>query len=258
MKHFMIYLATYTLGSGGIILAQETSPIEVPNQTSSQTQDTPSKPSMDVRNDIKQLDKNTIQIGELKLNKKEQTITFPAKVLLVDQPIEYLLINPHGKAHEALLITNLRPLHLNVAMKLLHYKESHELFQKVDDQHIPTGEWIEESDEVKKASRFHLYVSWEQNGKQKSAHINDLLMNTQTEKPPPHSPFIYNGSYIFNQSFKADENGDIIALFTDKSSVANFSGKGRDDDSIWIPNKKIIPEIATKVTLTIRKNKTKE
>jgi len=212
-------------------------------------------PFADLKKDIKTIDENTIQIGKLKLHKKEHTITFPAKINSETKDLlEYLIINPHGKAHEALLVTDLRPAHLNIAMKLLGYKESLELFQKLDDQHLPTGEYHEVSKEVKKASRFHIYVSWSHQGENKNVHINDLLIHIHTKKSPPIHPFIYNGSYIYAGKFKADESGDLIAVYTDRGSIANYAGDGRDDDSLWYINRELIPEKLKDVTVTFKKH----
>ena len=52
-------------------------------------------------------------------------------------------------------------------------------------------------------------------------------------------------------AFAADLNGEIAAIFTSNTAVANFSGKDREDDSVWIPHPQRVPARGTKVTVII-------
>ena len=203
---------------------------------------------------IEKIDEHNYTVGDVKLNKETQEIAFAAVLCHPDSIIEYLLVNEHGKIHEALLITQVRPSHLNIAMKLLGYKESKELFKVLDSQRIPTQQYHQESKAVKKAARFDVLIQWQDDGKQHSHHINELIYNNVTKKHALIQPYIYNGSYLTRGNFEADMTGDIIAILTNRAAMANFSNKGREDDTIWQPNPKYIPKPETPLTIIFKKH----
>ena len=162
--------------------------------------------------EIKQLNANEYQIGKVSLNKKTREITFGAGVNLVDRPLEYLLVNTKGKVHEALFLTDISPLNLNIAMKLIGYKGSKELFEIVDEDYLPTGKFHEVPDEIKKAARLDILVQWEADGKTNTVPINDLIIHSTTTKPMAPGPWLYHGSYMHEGQFKAEVNGDIFSI----------------------------------------------
>jgi len=231
--------------------AQDTNAEEKPAVEQPQKEKDP----LDIKADIKQLNENEIQIGKLVLNKKTREITFDATVEQDEQLLEYLVVNQHGKVHEALFITELRPFHLNVGLKLLGYKESKELFRVFDKDWKPTDKFHKVDAATSKAAKFDLFCEWNEKGVKKSAHVNQMIINATTMKPPEISPWVYGGSYLLEGLFKADSTGDMMAIFTDRGAVANFSGKGREDDTLWTPNPKRIPQRGTKVTLRIKPHK---
>ncbi|GAA5494433.1 hypothetical protein Rhal01_00594 [Rubritalea halochordaticola] len=192
------------------------------------------------------------QVGLVKLNKKTREVSLEAKLEHRDVLLEYLLTNPNGKIHETLFVTDAVPSHINIALKLIGYKESLELFRTLDKHNRPTEKYHEVDAKTKAAARFTIHVAWEQDGKQKSARINELIQNEMTGKAMTPAAWVYGGSYVLNGQFKPDASGDIIAIFTDRSSIANYSGTGREDDTIWKPFTKRLPETGTKVTITFK------
>lgn len=203
---------------------------------------------------VTKIDENLFAVGKIKLNKQTKEISFPATLGNPDSIIEYLIVNEHGKIHETLLITEIRPLNLNIAMKLLGYKESKELFKILDKDYIATDQYHTETDEVKKLARFDIYIEWLDGEEKRSHHINELIYNTITKKHALIRPYVYTGSYLLEGKFKADISGDIIAILTTRASLANFSNEGRYDDTIWHPNPKKIPKPNTPLTIIFKKH----
>ncbi|MDE0858525.1 MAG: YdjY domain-containing protein [Akkermansiaceae bacterium] len=208
--------------------------------------DAPKKP------EIKQLNANEYQIGKVKLNKKTREITFGAGVNLVDRPLEYLLVNGKGKVHEALFLSDISPLNLNIAMKLLGFQESKELFEIVDEDYRPTGKFFEVSDEVKKAARLDIFVKYEADGKSKTVSINDLIVHSITEKPMVTGPWLYTGSYLHNGQFKAEVSGDLFAIFPRQPAMVSYPGKDNLNDDIWFTHPTRMPAEGTVVTFIIK------
>lgn len=202
---------------------------------------------------IVKLSENKYQIGLVTLDKSAGEISFEAETGTPESIIEFVLCTEKGKLHENLFTTKADPLHLNIALKLLGYKESKELFKIIKDG-TETEKYHQVSDDIKKASRLNIFVTL---GKE-TKHLNQWIYNKKTEKTAKELPYIYCGSYLTEGKFEASQTGDIIAILTSRGCLANFSNEGRLDDSIWFPNPKLFPKEPTKVTLTIKKHKEKK
>ncbi|MDA7518442.1 YdjY domain-containing protein [Akkermansiaceae bacterium] len=201
---------------------------------------------------IKQLSENEYQIGKVTLNKKTREITFGAGVNLVDRPLEYLLVNTKGKVHEALFLTDISPLNLNIAMKLIGFKESKELFEIVNEEYRPTGKFPEVSDEVKKASRVDILVQWDADGKSKTVPINDLIIHSITTQQMAPGPWLYTGSYMHEGKFKAEISGDLFAIYPRQPPLVSYPGKDNLNDDIWFTHPKRMPDEGTVVKIILK------
>ena len=68
---------------------------------------------------IRELAPGIYQVGEVKLEKAARRVSFPARINMAEGPVEYLLVTAMGKTHESVLVTDIAPHHLQVAMLLL-------------------------------------------------------------------------------------------------------------------------------------------
>jgi len=206
---------------------------------------------------VKKISADVYQIGTITLNKKTREISLPAHPNIVEAgtPLEFLLVHLNGeKVHESLLITEADPTNLNIALKLLSYKESQELFRPITEDGSRGELYQKEPDNIRKAARFTIHVTWKEGEKAKSAPITQWLKHRITNKSMPDTPWVYNGSYVHNKVFKAKLNGNFLAIFPNESAIANFPGANgvdRYDDTLWIsaPN---LPREGSKITLTLK------
>lgn len=201
--------------------------------------------------DIKKIDDHTYKIGIITINSKLRSISFPAKVEQNEVLIEFLVVNPKGKIHESIFISEVDAQHLNLAFKLLNYKESNELHRILDSDMRATDKFHSVAEDIKKQARFTIHASWLENGKKVTSPIFPLIYNIDSKETLPPAPFIYSGSYLLEGQLKAHINGDIISTFTDNASLASYSGKNREDDTFWSANKQKLPPQGTPVTLTL-------
>ena len=135
-------------------------------------------------------------------------------------------------------------------MKLLGYKESKELLKILHENFTPTRNYHTATEQQKKNSRFTITASWNVDGKEMSYDVTQLLKNSNTQHAMPDAPWIYSGSHMNKGNYQPDLSGDIIAIFTDRTSIANYSGEGRNDDTLWLPNQSVLPPLGTAVMLT--------
>jgi len=208
----------------------------------------PKKPS------VVKVSKDTYQIGKITFHKESRTIQFEAQSNLteVGSLLEYLIVHSNGeKVHESLLVTEIDATNLNIALKLLNYQESQELFRPITEEGIPSDSYPKVPDETRNAARFLIDITWKNGDLQKTASITDWLTNRITGKPMPTTPWVYNGSYILRGKFKAKLSGCIFAIFPNEGSIANYPAEDRYDDSLWLAGKDL-PPLESKVTITLK------
>lgn len=202
---------------------------------------------------IEDLGGGKFQVGLVTFDQKSRAISFPAEVNMQDGPLEFVIVHRNGKIHESVLITKTRPFHINLALKLLNYQESKELFPILDEDYRPTGKFPEVPDETKNAARAEILLAWKsEDGEKKEATLNDWVTYTATGKSLEPLPWVYGGSYFHENSFQAEASGDIVALFVSNAALFNWPGKDNNLDDVWLPTTKRIPPVGTPVTVTIK------
>lgn len=199
---------------------------------------------------VKDLGDGKYSLGLVNFDENSRRLSFPAEINQLEGIVEYAISHEKGKIHESLLITKTSALHLNIALKLLRYQSSPELFPVLDENFESTGKYPKVTEEQKTASRLQVLVSWQSGEEEKEVSLNDLIYHTGNEREMEPAPWIYQGSYMHNNAFKAETSGDIGAIFITRSSLINFSGKDNKTDEPWIPFKKHVPPIGTPVTVT--------
>ena len=131
---------------------------------------------------VKALGDGNYSLGLIKFNENTRRISFPGEVNQIEGVLEFALVHENGKLHESLLATKASALNLNVALKLLHFKESPELFPALDENFEKLDDAPIVSDETKAAARLQILISWEKDGKKVEHPINDLIYNLFKEK----------------------------------------------------------------------------
>jgi hypothetical protein len=203
---------------------------------------------------IEKISPDVYRIGKISLNKQTREITIPACTNITDPEtiIEYLLIHDNGeKIHESLLTTQADPTHVNIAFKLLNYKESPELFRErkadgsISDKYPVVGE------QIKQAARFSVNITWKESDTQKTIPVTQWIHNQASKRNMHPVPWIYNGSYIYEKRFNAKLTGSIIAIYPDIGAIANYSGDDREDDTLWTPSPET-PEEGTPVKVVLK------
>jgi hypothetical protein len=200
---------------------------------------------------VVRVDDNTFRIGGIEFLKDSRSIRIPAEVNMTEGLLEYALVHADGKIHESLLLTRVNPTHVNLAFKLLGFNASLELFYALDEDGSASGRLIEETEKNKKAARTQVSVEYKDKKETKSALLHEWITHAVSERPMPSAPWIYGGSFLVEGSFAAETSGDLIAIFTNRSSLLNYAGNDRDNDEVWIPTHGRVPPEGTSVTVVI-------
>lgn len=209
------------------------------------------EPVTEPKPEIEKINETTFRIGQVIFDQTTREIRIPVEVAVKQEVLEYLLTHINGKIHETLFTTQAKATNINIALKLLRYQESPELFQTRDEDLLPTGNYPDVSEDVKAAARLAIHISWKDGEKAVKHTANDLIINHETKLAMPVGPWLYSGSYIHEGRFASDLYGDYFAIFAREDSMINWPGEGYKRDDIWGQFTKRLPAAGTQATLII-------
>ena len=211
------------------------------------------------------------KMGEIKFNRATKIIQFPCFVNMDEGQIEYALVHEQGKVHESLLATKVEPIHLQTVLLLCGYRtDDEDMFKEAmvrlkeygivlgapdpdKKAEAPPGE--DKKGEDKKAprlNRFVIEVSWKDaEGKEQRAPLHDWALNIDTKKPMETDYWVFNGSYVREGVFAAQQDHDFFAIYRDVNAIANNPSKDALRDDPWMAYKEKVPAKGTAVTLMI-------
>ena len=201
------------------------------------------------------------ELGSVRMDKRQRTVTFPGSFNMDSGPLEYLLVTKWGKTHESVLRTEVEPFQIHVAMLLL-----------ADGTRIPTnnpsapagnapgggGQFISNpSKDAIPGDRVTIEVSWAAAGKRIQRRGEELVFNIEKHATMTNAIWVYNGSRIWDGKFMAQLGGSIVSLVSDPDAQVNSMTAGHDNDRIWNVNTNDLPGINTPVQITIKLDETK-
>ena len=192
------------------------------------------------QNLIQPADPGKFQIGKVTFDLRKREISFPAQVNLRDALIEYAVVGKTGKRHESLLMTEVSPVHIHLAMLLLGAKAPP---QKSKDNPLPPGQAI------------NILISWQEDGKEQTERLEDWIIVGEDKLPAGKGRWIYNGARIDKGRFTAFAEQSIVALILDIHALVNNPRTGNENDEIWFPHETKIPALGTKVQVTFQLEK---
>jgi hypothetical protein len=198
---------------------------------------------------LEQLSEDLYRLGEVILDKKKREASIPAIVNMREGLIEFLVVHEHGKLHESLFSTKAIPLDLSLALTILNFKQSKELYYIPREPGIPSDKLYQVPEETRLASRLQIFIEQEIDGVKKRTPANEWIFNKETSQHMKPTHWVFGGSDFFKGKYIPDSTGDIAAVFVTDNASINYSGDENTNDMIWEPFTDRIPEKETKVTL---------
>lgn len=200
---------------------------------------------------VEKIDANSVKLGDVTINHKERTLSFPAFVNLKEGLIEYMISMPHGKLHECLFISTADPLHISVGAKLLKWPFVKGLFPERDDN----MQWLPynppKRDSYKKAL-VDITASWEKDGKTITKRVSDLIKYKSGPQKLSGTEWALVDSSLYKGCYQASVIGDVVAIFGDPNSFISYTGFANNGENVWLADPTIIPDPGTKVTITFK------
>jgi len=197
---------------------------------------------------VEKLGENRYRLGNIQFDGKTREIRVPAAVNMREGILEYALVHGDGKIHESLLVTDIVPSQLQVAMKLCRYKDGE---GDVFDVFYPEDEKKGAAGAGQRGEAVALTVEWEVDGEHKAAPLSEWIFDRKRDAVMPDEPWIYSGSYLYEGDFAADMDGTLIAIYLYRGAMLNTMTDGSHDDERWLANADKTPALGTQVTLVV-------
>jgi hypothetical protein len=204
---------------------------------------------------IKKIKEGVYQIGNLTLDVNENEITMPGRIRKTEGIVEYLATGELGKTHETVLILDVEPINLQVALLRLGMEFGGNLRYQGDPL-TPKGDPVE------------IWVEWEVNKpregeapaeptdqryKRALHRAEDLVYDITEGAPMEHTNWIFTGGRIINNRiFTPQATKSIIATYRDADAIFNNPLPGGTDDNTYRVNSELVPPEGTKVKLIIK------
>ncbi|MEC5129489.1 YdjY domain-containing protein [Verrucomicrobiales bacterium BCK34] len=192
---------------------------------------------------VKKIGENRYRIGLVDFDAKSREISIPVVVNMREGgPIEYVLVHENGKVHEAVLTTAASPLDIQIAMKLLKYKAGNgDVFNKL----LPP-ELIEKEGGKKEDRGDTVFFGFQPDGSSTQIPAYELIIDGEDAEAMEAGGWTYTGSVLEGDTFMAEAEGSILAIYLDHLSLFNMTRDGADLDDRWGARTSAIPEIGTK------------
>ena len=179
------------------------------------------------------------RIGSVVLDENENGVFLKGEVNMQRGVVEYFACTRMGKLHESVLVLDVKPYQLQVALLLLGLEPGGNL-EYQGDLRTPRGDSLE------------VWVEWEVDGKVKRHRAEDLVYNILEKKPMRRTPWIFTGSKIENGTFMADFEGSIIATYHDPYAIIDHPLPTGSDDTLYRANENLLPPKGTSVTVLLK------
>ena len=153
--------------------------------------------------------------------------------------IELLACAPGGKTHETVVVMDVVPYHLQVALILLGLNYVGGLAIQGDTL-TPRGDSLE------------VLITWNSNGRDTTVRGEDFAWDIPRKAPMQHTPWIFTGSKMMDGKYMADVEKSLITTYHDPFTILDNPLSTGADDETYKVNENLVPPKGTAVTVTIK------
>ena len=196
---------------------------------------------------LKVVSPGIFELGEVRLDKAERSVSFPAVLNKGEGGMEYFLVTPYGKVHESILRTAVAPLHIHVAMVLLNAKGAGK-----NTLPGPPREYGGSPGMAIPGDPITIDITWQEKGKEVKRSAEEMVSDMNGKTPMQRSPWVFNGSAVWQGIFLAQQSGSLISLIPDPVALINNSSPAGDDPAAWIANRDKLPPENVPLRVTIK------
>ncbi len=213
-----------------------------------------SSPEVKSNMPIREISPGIFELGDVRIDKGQRTVSFPARLNLDQGPMEYFLVTSWGKTHESILKTDTEPFRIHLAMLLLDAKAGSPTTAS-NGPPVSVGGFVSHpSKERLPGEAVAIELKWTVDGKETRKRAEEMIFNTEQNSAMRAGDWVYTGSRVMEGLFLAEIDGSVVSLVTDAEALINNEGSGHDNDTIWLANTNSLPPTNTPVTVSIKLN----
>jgi hypothetical protein len=191
---------------------------------------------------VKLVSPGVFDIGGVQIRKKEQEVSFPCRVNMNRGLLEYVIVGRMGKLHESLLVTDVEPFSVNIALLLMGLEGTSRPLAGQGDPRTPEGDKVE------------IWLQWNDGGQDRRARIEEWVAMGRELNPMPKTNWIFTGSFTTpNGLFMAQVERSIAAIYHDPAALIDNPLQEGASDKVWFANEAKAPPPGSEVTVTIKK-----
>lgn len=178
-------------------------------------------------------EKGNAAIDQAVVNVREKTISFPAKINVVDAPIEVLISTERGRTHESLLVTELDPFKFQLALILAGYRNGA----------------MSSLAETPQGDKFDVVVI---SADGREAKADSWLYCTGLKQKKADDGYVFVGSSFANNQCVASSLGNLVNINSgDSDTVMNALMTSENLYYEYVSLKDVVPPSGTMVTVKI-------
>ncbi|MEW6360353.1 MAG: YdjY domain-containing protein [Planctomycetota bacterium] len=196
---------------------------------------------------VERLPDGRTRLGRVTIDARRRTIEFDGKVNMREGLVELLACTLDGKVHESVLVADVRPLHLQLALLTLGLNPGR-------NPGIPS----DAGDKRKPGDMATIEVSWMEGEKRRTVRAEELIWHRPQQRAMERTEWVFLGSVIEEGGIAADATGSLITTYHDPTAILENLLPTVADDTLYFANSRVAPPVGTKVTVTITAVKMKD
>ncbi|MFT4540201.1 MAG: hypothetical protein ACI835_002650 [Planctomycetota bacterium] len=194
-------------------------------------------------------------------------VSIPATVEVRTELLEYLLVSPHGAAHESLFQTPVDVRLLNTALLTLGVKPGNNAVWFPKDPQ-PSEEELRNGVNpyqvaLPEGDAFYLYAGWREGDETYFYRVEDMLRHLGGGRGMQRHAWVYLGSKMVIRGtseverFAAAAEGNLInvAFFSAGNTLLTASVESCVDQTVWMANPWLLPPSHSQVRFVFSRNK---
>lgn len=187
-----------------------------------------------------------LAIGKITIHRRNNEISFPGKVNITEGDLEVLISTPTGRAHESLLVSDIDPYKLQLALLLIGAENGMRSIPKSNDK-----------DAVKKnagLTQGTLVDIFLKNDEIEPFPVEQWLLNKKTNREKKQEGWVFVGSsFSSDKRCLATEEGNIVNVWSFGNTILDNPSSTGDIDDVFVSYTKRMFPYETPMTIIMKK-----
>ncbi|MBR4673973.1 MAG: hypothetical protein IKP00_05855 [Victivallales bacterium] len=171
---------------------------------------------------VKKMPDGTLLVAGITIRPEAKELAFPAEFNLEAGALEVIIAQPHGRVHEALLVTKISALQIQAMLYALGAKNG----SRLPGQATAQGTLVD------------IFIEWkDEKGLLQRKPVEEWMLDRRTGKPADRQGWTFVGSVVKEGRFLADAEGNVVLNYSVGSTILDIPDKeSLEDDTLHTVN----------------------